>query len=41
MATSPKPVREFRGLNNVDDPIRLSLVWATQADNVDITSKNS
>jgi hypothetical protein len=41
MPTSPKPVREFRGLNNVDDPIRLSLVWATQADNVDVTSKNS
>lgn len=41
MPTSPKPVRVFRGLNNVEDPLQLSLEWATQADNIDITSNNS
>lgn len=38
--TIKQVVSGFRGLNNVADPLRLSLDWATQADNVDITQTN-
>lgn len=38
--TTKQVVSSFKGLNNVDDPVRLSLEWATQADNVDITKSN-
>ncbi|WP_373851604.1 hypothetical protein, partial [Delftia acidovorans] len=31
------PIRSFRGLNNLTDPIRLGLSWFTRADNVDVT----
>lgn len=30
-------ITQFRGLNNVTDPLRLSLEWLVQADNVDVT----
>ena len=30
-------VKNFKGLNNVADPLRLGLSWLVQADNVDIT----
>jgi hypothetical protein len=40
MDTDKKPIKSFMGLNNVDDPLRLGLVWAEQADNVDITYDN-
>ena len=32
---------EFKGLNNVSDPLRLKLGWLTQADNVDITDSGA
>jgi len=37
MDTSKKHVKQFKGLNNVSDPLRLSLESFVQADNVDIT----
>lgn len=30
--------KNFKGLNNVSDPLRLGLAWLTQADNIDITN---
>lgn len=39
--TTKQVVSAFRGLNNVADPLRLSLDWAVQADNVDITQTNA
>ncbi|MBF5006846.1 hypothetical protein [Diaphorobacter caeni] len=34
-------IREFKGLNNVTDPVRLGLPWLTVADNVDITESGA
>jgi len=34
-------VSEFRGLNNVVDPLKLTLEWAQQCDNVNITRKGA
>lgn len=34
-------VKFFRGLNNVDDPMRLDLDWLTRADNVDISDRGA
>jgi hypothetical protein len=39
--TTKQAVSGFKGLNNVADPLRLSLDWAVQADNVDITQTNA
>ena len=38
MDTDKKPIKSFKGLNNVVDPLRLGVDWAAQADNVDINS---
>jgi hypothetical protein len=38
MDTNKKAISAFRGLNNVVDPLRLSLDWAVQADNINVTS---
>lgn len=38
MDTSKQPVTAFKGLNNVTDPIRLSMDSLVQADNVDLTN---
>lgn len=38
MDTAKKPLKSFKGLNNVVDPLRLGVEWAVQADNVDINS---
>lgn len=38
MAANKLPtVSQFRGLNNVTDPIRMGLPWLVRADNVDVT----
>jgi hypothetical protein len=41
MDTEKKPVSAFRGLDNVNDPLRLSLDSLVQADNVDLTNDAS
>jgi hypothetical protein len=38
MIKRPK-TSNFRGLNNITDPLRLNLGWLVQADNVDVTDK--
>ena len=34
-------IKEFRGLNNVTDPLRLGLGWLATADNIDVTDTGS
>lgn len=34
-------IRQFKGLNNVSDPLRLGLAWLHRADNVDITDSGA
>lgn len=34
-------IKQFRGLNNVSDPMRLDMTWLVQADNVNVTDSGA